>query len=686
MSVLLDVPTPPQEPEPPVPSQGPALSSTPGWVPAAVVAGAVLCFGGLVVGRIQAGEGEATPGIVADIAMVLRWLGLLSLLTGYLAYLLSSVNFADAIAALVLSAVAVTAYGLGVVIVVDSLGGRATDLFFVKSLGLEGNAAKLLAIGGLAVSAGIFGAAAWMAMRIAWPYFRAGVALNVLLMVHLVVFLLGVVSFLNQRYTPHWLGTGADLTETGQFSLSDKTRAVLGKVEGELTAFLVDYGGGRRGPEGMTARVQDLLREFQAACPRLTHRTLDALRKGDDLTAQFQEAGLADAISQLTGEEDCVVLGYRPPGEKLVARTKVVPVNEEFHDRSALGKARFKGEGILANAVNEVVFVQRRVAFLEGHGEWAISGAPAKQSFSVLAEALRSDNFAVKALNLSKEGAVPPETDVVVIGAPSQAIPGSEAEALRAYLQEGGCLVVLLETSPTGENLATGLEDVFSSYGLKPRRDVVIVSYMADKVFGQVAVQAVAQVVASREEYGRHPALEALRSSGLMTMFATASPVFREEKNPEGVTVEDLLYAPREVQGQRPFGAIVRPGRGRVLRPEPGDITDRRFPLAATAERKVGGSDKGGGRIVLFGDADFVSDLRLDTRSPAVVPANRTLFLNAVSWAVRRDVIAIDPKTVETEFVTLRPIDRSLAFWVTVVALPLLSLGVAVGVWWSRRR
>jgi ABC-type uncharacterized transport system involved in gliding motility auxiliary subunit len=90
--------------------------------------------------------------------------------------------------------------------------------------------------------------------------------------------------------------------------------------------------------------------------------------------------------------------------------------------------------------------------------------------------------------------------------------------------------------------------------------------------------------------------------------------------------------------------------------------------------------------VVMFGDCDFATDARLNPRSRYAVPANRTLLINAVSWAVRRDLIAIDPKTLETERVTLRPQDAELAFWSTVVALPLVVLGLAVGVWWTRRR
>ena len=89
---------------------------------------------------------------------------------------------------------------------------------------------------------------------------------------------------------------------------------------------------------------------------------------------------------------------------------------------------------------------------------------------------------------------------------------------------------------------------------------------------------------------------------------------------------------------------------------------------------------------MVFGDVDFAVDARLDQRSPYASPANRTLVLNAISWAVRRDLIAIDPKTVETEVVQVTQVQRDLAFWTAVVGLPVLVLGVAVGVWWSRRR
>ncbi len=690
---MTEIPAEPPTAPPPgsPPGPAPALGATPGWVPAAVVAGAVLLVEGVIVGRIQPGDGEGAARVVSDLAGVSMGLGLLSLVSGYLAFLLSRTGVAEAITGLVLSAVGVLAYALSWTVLLKSLAGQAADLFSKETLGLsflelEGKGAAVAAI--LVLVAGLAACAFCIrtVARIAWPHFRSGVALNVLAMVHIVVVLLGVVSWINFRYVPGTVGS-VDLTETKEFSLSSRTTAVLGRVEGELTVLLVDYGASARTGSGLIARVRDLLREYQASCPRMKYRQMDALRSGEEMRATFMEEGLGDVMATLTGEEDCIVLAYRPPGEKLNARTKVVPVGQDMTETSALGAARFRGEGVLTNAVNEVVFVRRKVLFLEGHGERSIANraSPAK-SLGVLADALRSDNFAVAALNLSKEPGVPVDADLVVVAGPEIALPPAEAEALRTYLQAGGSMLLLLEPEPRAGARATGLEDLLASFGVEARRDVVIVPYLVENT--QLAgplVKPTTDVAVGREEFGRHASMEALRGSGLVTAFFVASPIFRLEKLPEGVVVDELAYAPREAGGYKTFGALLRDGR-QDIKPQTGDIVDKRLPVGVVAERKVGASARGGGRLIVIGDADFAVDLRLEPDSPGAVPANRTLLLNAASWAVRRDVIAIDPKTLETETVQLRPLDRELAFWVTVVALPVIALGVAVGVWWTRRR
>jgi hypothetical protein len=668
--------------------EGPALARTPEWVPSAVVAGAVFTALGFFVSRIRPEAGGDAYAVVGHLAGVVLALGVLSLLGGYFAYLLSRRGFASALEALVLSAVSLLCYGVGWAVVFGTLSGDAPSIFFVKPLGLEGKGAALAAIAGLAACVALFALSFRWAAGIAWPHFRAGVALNVLAMLHLVVFVLGAASYVNVTFVPRWLGSGIDLTATAQHTLSEKTRAVLGKVDGELQVLLIDYSGQRRSSSPLTPRVRDLLLRFEAACPGLKFRSMDALRSGTELLNGLKELRLEEVLDDVSGDEDVVVLGYRPPGEKLFARTRVVPVNADLVDVSALGVQRFKAEGVLTNAVNEVVFTQKKVVFLSGHGERAGTepSATGGASASILAEALRGDNFAVSTLDLSREPVVPAGTDLLVCIGPTVPFKPAEAEAVASYLRKGGAMILLTDM-PQDPEAPTGLEELLASFGVAPRRDAVIISYVVEETMLQGSqAMAIDTVFSGADEYGSHPATAAVSRVRSPAAFRRAIPVFKAEKVPDGVEVREMAYAPRDLRGYRPFAALRRKGRARLDVQEPGDVADRRLPLLVSAERKTGETDRGGGRIVVAGDADFATDAFLDPRSPQSAPANRTLLLNAASWLVRRDLIAVDPKAVESEYVPLKAADRDLAFYAAVLVLPILSLGVAVGVWWTRRR
>ena len=111
------------------------------------------------------------------------------------------------------------------------------------------------------------------------------------------------------------------------------------------------------------------------------------------------------------------------------------------------------------------------------------------------------------------------------------------------------------------------------------------------------------------------------------------------------------------------------------------------MPLGVAAERKVGGDEEGRStRVVVFGDSDFMSTMGLMEGGRSYAPGNRSLLANAVSWAVRREsLISIEPKTLESETVTLAKEEEDLAFRL-VWAIPAIVLILAIGVAWIRRR
>ncbi|MFW5883791.1 MAG: ABC transporter, partial [Verrucomicrobiota bacterium] len=143
----------------------------------------------------------------------------------------------------------------------------------------------------------------------------------------------------------------------------------------------------------------------------------------------------------------------------------------------------------------------------------------------------------------------------------------------------------------------------------------------------------------------------------------------------ERLEVTQLFGTSEDSWGERNYRSEQPPVQSR------GDIPGP-VPVASLAERSVGeqlGLDLAGGRLVVFGNADFIANNRL------YIHGNRFLFLNAVNWAIERDeLLDIPPKRLETYQLVLS--DASM----TNLLLSLMAVpgGVALlgGIVWLLRQ
>lgn len=86
-------------------------------------------------------------------------------------------------------------------------------------------------------------------------------------------------------------------------------------------------------------------------------------------------------------------------------------------------------------------------------------------------------------------------------------------------------------------------------------------------------------------------------------------------------------------------------------------------------------------RLVVFGDAGFVTNQNI---SPQM--ANLDLFMNAVNWlAENEEMISIRPKQPENRSLFMTSLQISIAFFTTVIVIPLTVLIGGIVIWWKRR-
>ena len=247
-----------------------------------------------------------------------------------------------------------------------------------------------------------------------------------------VVLVLAIIVALNYvlaRQNTRW-----DLTAAQQYSLSDQTQRVLEGLESPIRILVF-----AREPE--FPRYRDRLDEYAYLSSQVTVDYVDVDRQ-PMLARQYEVQSYGT-----------IVFDYEGRVERVVS----------------------DAEQDLTNGLITVIEgKQQTVYFLEGHGEKEHTGAD-RDGYSTVSGALGLDNFEVESLVLAQQRAVPEDATVVVVAGPQTDLLPGEVAALRAYLDRGGKLLVLID--PPSDSAAPepeGLLGLLREWGIEPGTDVVV--------------------------------------------------------------------------------------------------------------------------------------------------------------------------------------------------------------------
>jgi ABC-type uncharacterized transport system involved in gliding motility auxiliary subunit len=435
------------------------------------------------------------------------------------------------------------------------------------------------------------------------------------------VFILGLLNVLGSRYQ-----TKVDLTASKQFTLSDQSYQLA-----QALPQPVHVTGWLTANDSRKQDFQTLLNDYS------TH-------SGGKLTYEFNdpEAHPADAVA--AGITSTGTIVYQM-GDKKQTSTGTT-------------------EKDVDTALVKLTRPQKTLYFTTGHGERSLDGF-GPQDYGTIKQNLTTDNFTVSPLNLVTQRAVPDDASAVVIAGPTNPFLQEELDSLKAYVDGGGKLIVLM-----GPNSKTDLSGILQNYQVAFSGNVVIDP--------QKSVPQDPRVVVV-DSYTSHAITQDLRD---LTFFPLTTSINYPSTSPAGMTITALAQS---------SGASWGNTNAQQIQQQP---SDPKGPLALAVAVDAGapqGSSTLPGatptptpnaaRLVLFGSPDLISDNSLQQ-----VPGNATLFENAANWVVAEDnLINVRVPDTTPRTVVLTSSQMNLVAYSSFLFLPLAVLAAGAAVWWTRR-
>ncbi len=348
--------------------------------------------------------------------------------------------------------------------------------------------------------------------------------------------------------------------------------------------------------------------------------------------------------------------------------------------------SKFDEESVTNALVNVVAERQHPVCAVTGHDE---RGAEDESTAGGLASAvtkLEGQNYKVSDISLLEKQPTLEMCEVIVLASPRTDLLPAELDRLAAYVAAGGKLIVTLDPMES-PNTAADME----RYGVTVSNDVAIEGdpnrQMGDGSF----------VALDESSWAPHAITEKLKGLAVMRLarsVETGPPV-------DGLTVTNLAHTSDlgwaesnlDVQpiernegvdrvGTIGVAAVIEvtdPANLRTTTAVAPAADGTLAPPVVTAEPQP--ARAAGGKVVIFGDGDFLSN------GLFLQGINQDVFLNTIAWmAGEKDQLSIRSNEAGKGKLTVTPVGGLLAFVVSMLLMPGITIIGAVGTWLARRR
>lgn len=453
----------------------------------------------------------------------------------------------------------------------------------------------------------------------------------------IIVVIVGILNFIVLKHDKQW-----DLTQNKRFSLSEQSVKVLKNLKSDVNVIMF-Y------PDVTKMQFNDLFKQYSYHSDKFKVEYFD-LNKNPKLAQQYQ-----------VNDSQTAVIKYKEKTEKLFGPF---------------------GEQELTNAIIRATRAGKKVIyFLSGHNE-ADCDAVTEKGMSAMKDALTSQNYDIKKLNLTQEQKVPADCAALIIAGPASELFDAEINYISAYLDAGGKVFIMLDIKP-----AASLEGLLSKYGIEAGADLVIDPKPALKMMGLgdytiplgMIYDSTHTITKDFNMATLHPLVRSINIKPQPDLVLTALA----KTSPESYADKTYLTEPNNIkfdQGTDTKGPItVFAACSRTIQEAaPSATTETGLKSDPDAEK----SKKKEMRMVVAGTSNIARNRYIGLQG------NGSLVMNAINYlAEEEDLIAIKPKTnTPQEKIDLTQQDANNIFYLTLFLMPGLVVLSGFTVWFYRNK
>lgn len=324
----------------------------------------------------------------------------------------------------------------------------------------------------------------------------------------------------------------------------------------------------------------------------------------------------------------------------------------------------------LANAVMRTMRRVQNVYFLAGHNEYDFQDT-GETGLSNFSKTLLEGNIQSHQLVLGLKGAIPDDCDVLVISGPKEFLTDEESRLIMDYLDQGGDALFLIENTivTTADKPLTedeveknpSLNNILNAWGINISKDVVV--DLSNHAAGDVGSPATNNYSTHRAMVERLSFTFYIRPRSITTVasqhkYARIAPLVMTSSSESSWGETNRTLQVKKDIGIDQLGPV---------------------PIAYVIWEPRGDMKKSDTRLVVFTDADFMTNAFIDQYS------NKQMGVNVIQWLSELDykVFAGKPD-IKVEKLDLTSQQKRLVT-VLLFAVPFCIM-IAGGLVWMRRK